>query len=65
MPQTQETVPQFSMAPQPAVPPQVQHPLPAYGNDFFLKVLCPENKKDYKTVTLRGLFKKTLTLLQR
>ena len=25
------------------------------GNDFYLKVLCPENKKDYKTVTLRGL----------
>ena len=25
------------------------------GNDFYLKVLCPENKKKYKTVTLRGL----------
>ena len=25
------------------------------GNDFYLKVLCPENKKEYKTVTLRGL----------
>ncbi len=25
------------------------------GSDFYLKVLCPENKKDYKTVTLRGL----------
>ena len=24
-------------------------------NDFYLKVLCPENKKEYKTVTLRGL----------
>lgn len=25
------------------------------GNDLYLKVLCPENKKEYKTVTLRGL----------
>ena len=24
-------------------------------NDFYLKVLCPENKKEFKTVTLRGL----------
>ena len=25
------------------------------GNDLYLKVLSPENKKEYKTVTLRGL----------
>ncbi len=30
-------------------------PQPTAGSDFYLKVLCPENKKDYKTVTLRGL----------
>ena len=36
-----------------------QHPTqPAVNsgrNDFYLKVLCPENKKEFKTVTLRGL----------
>ena len=25
------------------------------GSDFYLKVLCPENKKEYRTVTLQGL----------
>ena len=24
-------------------------------NDFYLKVLCPENKKEFKTVSLHGL----------
>ena len=40
---------------QPAQSMTINHVAMNSGNDLYLKVLSPENKKEYKTVTLRGL----------
>lgn len=37
--------------------PVSQHIVKSRSVDMYLKVLCPENKKDFKTITLRGLNK--------